>query len=89
MGLKTQLYKSPNSDILLRTKNNHARMCGVNKVGKFVKESYEELKKIQFPSKKDTVRLTGYVIGVSAVAGLLITLFDYIFKELLTLMINN
>jgi len=64
-------------------------MCGVSKVNKFIKESYEELKKIQFPSKKETIRLTGYVIGVSAVAGLLITLFDYVFTELLTLVLTK
>ncbi len=64
-------------------------MCGVSKVSKFIKESYEELKKIQFPSKKETIRLTGYVIGVSAVAGLLITLFDYVFTELLTLVLTK
>jgi len=74
---------------VLRTKNNHVRMGGVNKVNKFLKESYEELKKIQFPSKKETIRLTGYVIGISIVSGLLVTLFDYLFKELLTFIITN
>jgi len=64
-------------------------MCGVNKVNKFLKESFEELKKIQFPSKKETIRLTSYVIGVSAVSGLLVTLFDYLFKELLTFIITK
>ncbi|MBW6441833.1 preprotein translocase subunit SecE [Patescibacteria group bacterium] len=61
----------------------------MNKVNKFLKESYEELKKIQFPSKKETIRLTGYVIGISIVSGLLVTLFDYLFKELLTFIITN
>ncbi len=64
-------------------------MCGVNKVNKFLKESFEELKKIQFPSKKETIRLTSYVIGVSTVSGLLVTLFDYLFKELLTFIITK
>jgi len=64
-------------------------MCGVNKVEKFLKESYGELKKIQFPSKKETIKLTGYVVGVSLISGLLITLFDYFFKELLTFIITK
>ena len=64
-------------------------MGGVKQVNKFIKQSLEELKKIQFPSKKETIRLTGYVIAVSAVAGLLITLFDYVFKELLTFIITK
>ncbi len=64
-------------------------MCGVNKVSKFVKESFEELKKVQFPSKKETLRLTGYVIGVSLATGILVTLLDYLFKEFLTFIITK
>lgn len=64
-------------------------MVAVNKVEKFIKESYGELKKIQFPTKKETIKLTGYVIGVSLFSGLLITLFDYVFKELLTFVITK
>jgi len=64
-------------------------MCDVNKVSKFVKESFEELKKVQFPSKKETLRLTGYVIGVSLATGILVTLLDYLFKEFLTFIITK
>lgn len=64
-------------------------MCGVNKVMKFFSQSLEELKKIQWPSKKETVRLTGFVIGVSAFAGLLIMLFDFVFKKLITLLLTK
>ncbi|MFZ2664360.1 MAG: preprotein translocase subunit SecE [Patescibacteria group bacterium] len=64
-------------------------MCGVKHVIRFIKQSIEELKKIQFPSRKETLRLTAYVIGVSIGAGLLITSFDYLFKELLTLILTK
>ncbi|HNU76339.1 MAG TPA: preprotein translocase subunit SecE [bacterium] len=64
-------------------------MCGVNRVSKFVKESFEELKKVQFPNKKETLRLTGYVIGISLVTGVLVTLLDYLFKEFLTFIITK
>jgi len=64
-------------------------MCGVNRVSKFVKESFEELKKVQFPNKKETLRLTGYVIGISLVTGILVTLLDYLFKEFLTFIITK
>ena len=64
-------------------------MCGVNRVSKFVKESFEELKIVQFPSKKETLRLTGYVIGVSLATGILVTLLDYLFKEFLTFIITK
>ncbi len=64
-------------------------MCGVNRVSKFVKESFEELKKVQFPTKKEALRLTGYVIGISLVTGVLVTLLDYLFKEFLTFIITK
>jgi preprotein translocase SecE subunit len=64
-------------------------MCDVKHVIKFIKQSIEELKKIQFPSRKETLRLTAYVIGVSIGAGLLITLFDYLFKILLTFILTK
>ena len=64
-------------------------MCGVKHVIKFIKQSIDELKKIQFPTRKETLRLTAYVIGVSILAGLLITLFDYLFKILLTFILTR
>jgi len=64
-------------------------MCGVKHVIGFIKQSIEELKKIQFPSRRETLRLTAYVVGISITAGLLITLFDYVFKELLTLILTK
>jgi len=64
-------------------------MCGVNKVTKFLNQSLDELKKIQWPSKKETLRLTGFVIGVSAVAGLLVMMFDYVFKKFLTYLLTK
>jgi len=64
-------------------------MGGVNKVINFIKQSIDELKKIQWPSRKETARLTAYVIGVSIAAGLLITLFDYLFKLLLTFILTK
>jgi preprotein translocase SecE subunit len=64
-------------------------MCGVNKVSKFIKESFEELKKVQFPSKKEALRLTGYVIGISLISGIVVTVFDYLFKEALRFIITK
>ncbi|HOS88763.1 MAG TPA: preprotein translocase subunit SecE [bacterium] len=61
----------------------------MNKVSKFIKESFEELKKVQFPNKKEALRLTGYVIGISLISGAMITLFDYLFKEILRLVITK
>jgi preprotein translocase SecE subunit len=64
-------------------------MCGVSKVIKFVSQSIEEIKKITWPSKKEAARLTGLVIGISALASIIIMVFDYVFKKLLTLLLTR
>ncbi|OGC48791.1 preprotein translocase subunit SecE, partial [candidate division WWE3 bacterium RIFCSPLOWO2_01_FULL_37_15] len=46
---------------------------------------YEELKKVQWPNKDQTIRLTLYVIGVSFTVGLIVAGIDYIFSEGLSL----
>lgn len=55
---------------------------------KFLKNSKEEFKKVEWPTKKETLRLTGYVIGVSLVIGLLVMGLDYGFKEALNYLIS-
>ncbi|MFZ5425317.1 MAG: preprotein translocase subunit SecE [Patescibacteria group bacterium] len=51
---------------------------------KFIKDSYREFKKVQWPSRKQSILLTGYVIGVSLVIGLFVTGADYSFREALS-----
>ncbi len=70
-------------------KKNRVRIGGVKQLLKFIRQSIEEFKRVQFPNKQETVRLTAYVIGISILAGLLVTLFDYLFKELLTFIITK
>ena len=55
----------------------------------FVNQSIEELKKIRFPDRKETIRLTGYVIGVSLGVGLFVMFFDYLFAQLVTLLLTK
>lgn len=50
---------------------------------KFFGESYAEFKKVDWPSKEETIRLTGFVISASLLVGLFVAGIDYIFKELL------
>ncbi|HSX39917.1 MAG TPA: preprotein translocase subunit SecE [Candidatus Saccharimonadales bacterium] len=54
----------------------------------FFRGSYEELKRVQWPSKNETARLTGYVIGVSLGLGLFVSTADYVFKNALGLIIK-
>lgn len=55
---------------------------------KFLEESYTEFKKVDWPDRQETIRLTGYVVGASLVVGLFVTGIDFLFKELLSLYIN-
>ncbi|MEK7595692.1 MAG: preprotein translocase subunit SecE [Patescibacteria group bacterium] len=46
----------------------------------FIRESKEELAKVTWPTKAETIRLTRYVIGVSLIVGVLVTLLDALFN---------
>jgi len=67
----------------------NAKILNVDKVQNFLVSSYEELKRVTWPSKKDTIRLTGYVIGVSFGVGLFVMFLDFIFAQLLTFLLTN
>jgi preprotein translocase SecE subunit len=59
----------------------------VVKVIDYIKSAHSEVKKVTWPSKAEAIRLTSYVIGVSLAVGLFVTIFDYVFKELLTILL--
>jgi preprotein translocase SecE subunit len=54
----------------------------------FFGKSKAEFKKVEWPTKKQTIRLTGFVIGVSFGIGLIVMGMDYIFKEGMALLIS-
>jgi len=54
----------------------------------FFNKSRAEFKKVEWPSRKETIRLTGFVIGVSFGVGLVVLGMDYVFKEGMTLLIS-
>lgn len=55
----------------------------------YIKESREEFRKISWPPRKQTARLTAYVIGVSLIVGIYVSGIDYLFKEALKLILNR
>ena len=87
----TLIFPVAHRDItkILRISQKNARMSGVKGLVNFINQSINELRKIEWPKKDETVKLTGYVIGISLGVGLLIMVFDYMFKELLTLILTN
>jgi preprotein translocase subunit SecE len=48
----------------------------------FFKDFFDEMKKVTWPSRRETVRLTLMVIAVCAVVGLILGAIDYGFGEL-------
>lgn len=50
-----------------------------NKILTYIRESRDELKKVIWPSRKETLRHTLLVIGVSLGVALILGIADYIF----------
>lgn len=56
----------------------------VEKIRTFLLDAYTEFKKVTWPSKDQTIRLTGYVLGVSLGVALFVWAIDLVLKELLS-----
>ncbi len=59
-----------------------------NRVQRFVRETRSELKKVTWPTREQTARLTAVVIGVSAVVGAGVGAVDLVFKEFFSLLLG-
>jgi len=51
-------------------------------VGQFIREATSEMRKVVWPSREETQRLTLVVIGISLSIGALLALFDLLFTRL-------
>lgn len=54
----------------------------------FLRETVEELKKVQWPTRQEVIRLTLVVIIVSVVVGFFIGGIDFIFAKLIEIVIK-
>ncbi len=55
----------------------------MEKITNYVKESYEEMKKVTWPSKKETYQYTLLVIGISIAVAIFLWFLDQIFDFIL------
>jgi len=55
----------------------------MNKLWTFVKESRAELRKVNWPTKEQTIKFTGVVIGVSLAVAIFLGVLDYLFEYIL------
>jgi preprotein translocase subunit SecE len=60
-----------------------------NKITNYIKGSIEEMKKVTWPTKKETINYTILVIGVSLAVAIFLGALDYIFEFILQLIINK
>jgi preprotein translocase subunit SecE len=54
-----------------------------NVVGAFLLQVREELKKVTWPTRRETIRLTMMVVGVTIAAGIYLGGLDYLFTQLM------
>lgn len=53
----------------------------MNKLSTYVKESVEEMKKVTWPTKKETYHYTLLIIGISLIMAIFLGALDYGFQE--------
>ena len=58
-------------------------MTIINKIKNYFIEAYRELKKVVWPTKKDTIKHTVLVIVISLAVAAFLGGIDYLFNELL------
>ena len=56
----------------------------LQRIRRFLDESWSELKKVTWPTRQQTLNLTFLVFLVSFVVGVFISVFDFIFTQGLT-----
>jgi len=60
----------------------------IQKLKIFLQESRQELKRVNWPTKKETVKYTLFVIGLSLIVAAFLGLLDFIFARILSNIIS-
>ena len=58
------------------------------KITNYIKGSYQEMKKVVWPTRKETTKHTLLVIGISLATAAFIGVFDYVFTKLFEVIIK-
>jgi len=59
-----------------------------NSISTLLRDVRSELRKVEWPSRQEAVKLTGAVVGLSAALGVFLGGVDFIFQELFKLLIG-
>jgi preprotein translocase subunit SecE len=54
----------------------------------FLRQTYDELRKVKWPTRDETIRLTTVVIVISLVIGLYIGGLDYLLTQLMSILLS-
>lgn len=60
----------------------------MNRLTKYLKESFQELKKVNWPTKEETINKTIGVLFLATVVALVFTFVDYLFIQLIRFIIK-
>lgn len=95
-GLKQQIGRTglrvpgvaPSSEAPQRGGKSAKVVPTENRFRHFFRETKSELKKVTWPTQKQTQNLTGIVIAVSTAVGLVMGGFDLLFKQLFQFLLS-
>jgi preprotein translocase subunit SecE len=59
-----------------------------NKIIRYFQDTREELRKVSWPSRQDTIRLTLIVLAGTAIFAIFLGLFDLLFQQLAGLLVT-
>ena len=59
----------------------------MNKITTFIKEARVELKKVNWPTREQTVKYTGIVIGLSLAVAISLGALDYLFEYIIRIFV--
>ncbi|OGF73812.1 preprotein translocase subunit SecE [Candidatus Giovannonibacteria bacterium RIFCSPHIGHO2_02_FULL_46_20] len=63
------------------------RIIMFQKLITYLKETRLEMRKVNWPSRRDTIRFTTTVVAVSLAIAVLLGTFDFIFRRLISLLV--
>ena len=55
----------------------------INKIKSYTRESYQEFKRVNWPTRAETFRLTIVIVGMSIGVAIFLGILDIVFKEVL------
>jgi len=61
---------------------------GDNRLTRYFKETWYELKKVSWPTRREAINLTGMVVAVTVFLAIVLGLMDWLFKGGLSLLVR-